>query len=447
MIVFSYSATYTKVKCNLIERREIRRLLSARPDGYQFAPKFKRGLWDGYISLFDKSNKFPSGLLGYVLENLDQGDWDYEVWDYDVPVPDTLDYSIPGYTFRDYQTRAIQAVLQEGRGILKMATNAGKTLIAAAIIKAAGGEACVIVPSQALLLQTADELEAMLSQPIGRYGAGYKSRESITVTTMASLRKLLEEDMSANRTVVVDECHHGKSDQVFDRIFHIPGRFRVGMSGTPLTYERLSDMKLIGVTGPIICEVTNAELIDAGWSSKPVIRFTTINEPKQPAKSKDYQAIYRAAIVSNSSRNARIASIANAERARGPVLIICNWVEHVNNIANLDSSFLIATGDTPGRELERLLTAFDGSNDVLVASPVFGEGVNIPSVATIVMAAGNKSHIQILQRIGRGLRTAEGKDALHVYDFIDAAHKYLLKHSQERYELYKAEGFQMEILT
>lgn len=446
MILFSYSDTYTKVKCNLIERREIRRMLAARPDGYMFAPKFKKKLWDGYISLLDKSNKFPSGLLGYVLANLDALNYEYDVLNYEEPLS-AANFDIPNYTFRDYQTEAVEAALMHGRGILKMATNAGKTLIAAAIIKATGHKAVIIVPTQALLLQTATDLENMLGMTVGRYGAGHNSKEDVTVTTMASLKKLLSEDLSYNITVVVDECHHGKSDQIFDRIFIVPGAYRFGMSGTPLTYQRLSDLKLIGATGDVIYEETNAELISAGWSAKPIIKFRKIADPKLPAKSKDFQDIYRQGIVSNPRRNSIIASIASKERSRGPVLIICNWVEHVNNIVALDDSFLQATGSTPTRELEQLLLSFNNSHDVLVTSPVFGEGVNIPSVATLIMAGGNKSHIQILQRIGRGLRVTEGKDTLHVYDFIDASHKYLLKHSEQRYKLYKDEGFAMEMIA
>lgn len=446
MIEFTYSDVYTKVKANLLERREIKKLLAARPDGFQFSPKFKRGIWDGYISLLDRQDKFPSGLLGYVLENLDRRNIDYDVHGYELFDYQYQPYNIPGYDFRDYQAEAIKEVLAQQRGILKMATNAGKTLVSAAIIKATGMRAVVVVPTQALFMQTSEDLEAMLNIPIGRYGSGHAILEDVTVCIMASFNKLVKKDLSGNMAVILDECHHGKSDQVFDNVVKIPGPFRVGMSGTPLTYERLADLKLIGVTGSIIYEVRNAELIAAGWSSKPVIRFSKILEPKQPAKSKDYQAIYRAGIVDNPMRNSRIATIANSERSRGPVLIICNWVEHVNNITALDSTFLHATGSTPTRELERLLTEFNGSNDVLVTSPVFGEGVNIPAVSTIIMAGGNKSHIQILQRIGRGLRKAEGKSELHVYDFLDATHKYLLKHSEERYKIYKDEGFDMEML-
>jgi superfamily II DNA or RNA helicase len=445
MILFSYTPTYTTVKCNLIEKREIKRLISARPDGYMFAPKFKKGWWDGYISLLDKQNRFPSGLLNYILAQLDDSNFDYDVTGYEETSFSFQEPKIPNYTFRPYQLEAVKQAILCQRGVLKMATNAGKTLVAAGIIQLTGCKAVVIVPNKALLIQTANELESMLGIKIGQYGGGVNDKRNVTVTTMASLSKLIKQDLDDNITIINDEVHHSSSDQVFDCIFSIPATFRIGMSGTPLKHTRLADLKLVGATGDIIYEVTNTELIVGGYSSKPAIKFHKITEPKLPAKT-DYQTVYWAGIVDNKVRNELIANIAKQEQKRGPVLIICNWVEHVNNIASLDSSFLSATGNTSKVELETLLQTYNESNDVLVVSPIFGEGVNIPSVATVIMASGNKSHIQILQRIGRGLRKTEDKDVVHVYDFIDACHKYLLKHSDERYKLYKEEGFSMEMI-
>lgn len=449
MIHFHYEDTYTTItKCNLVEKREIRRVISAKPDGYMFSSKFKRGHWDGSVSLLDRQNRFPSGLLTTILDYLDEVGYDWEVsgaedWTNHDKIP--IDY-IPGYDLREYQIVAANMALDCERGVLKMATNAGKTLVMAAIIKATGCQAIVVVPNQALLHQTINELEAMLGEEVGQYGGGKNLKLPVTVTTMASLGKLVKCELSNNTTLVIDECHHTKSDQTFDHIFSIPGRYRIGMSGTPLTYERLADIKLVGATGPIIYEVTNSELIAEGFSSRPIIMFYKLDDPITDEAKKDYHMAYELGIVNNPQRNQLIAKTAQSERKRGPVLVICNWVEHVDNIASLDSTFLTATGSTSRPELEYLLEQFDNSDNVLVVSPIFGEGVNIPSVATVILASGNKSHIQILQRIGRGLRRTDTKTTVHVYDFLDATNRYLLKHSEERYKLYKSEGFDVELI-
>lgn len=447
MIVITYTPTYCHVKCNLVEKRYIKRLVSARPDGFQFSPKFKKGWWDGYVTLLDKANRFPAGLLNYVMDNLEIDRYDFDVVGFDEVIHSFAEPDITGYAFRPYQLEAVRRVHKYQRGVLKMATNAGKTLVTAGIVQTTGYSAIIIVPTVPLIQQTVEELSSMLNIEIGQYGGGRKHYSDVTVTTTASLGALIAEcDLSNNRTLIIDECHHTKSDQVFEQVFSIPAEFRIGMSGTPMTNERLSDLKLIGATGDVIYEIKNAELIDAGYSSKPVIKFVKVEEPHIKSKT-DYQTVYRLGVVDNLMRNTRIARIADQERQRGPVLVICNWVEHVNNITSLDGSFISATGTTPKSDLNALLDQFEVSKDVLVVSPIFGEGVNIPSVATIIMASGNKSHIRVLQNIGRGLRKTADKSVVHIYDFIDTTHKYLSKHSEERYKLYKDEGFVMEMAS
>jgi superfamily II DNA or RNA helicase len=81
----------------------------------------------------------------------------------------------------------------------------------------------------------------------------------------------------------------------------------------------------------------------------------------------------------------------------------------------------------------------------MIATPVFKEGINIPEIKTLILAGGGKSHIAIIQKIGRGLRKAEGKDRLIVYDFLDDCSKVTLKHSEQRYKLYRAEGFEVTL--
>ena len=69
---------------------------------------------------------------------------------------------------------------------------------------------------------------------------------------------------------------------------------------------------------------------------------------------------------------------------------------------------------------------------LIVTSKLFGEGVDIPAVDVLINAAGGKSAIVFIQMFGRGLRPAEGKDALMYLDFIDNAHRYLKNHSRAR---------------
>lgn len=433
--------TITKVSnISVRERNKLKNLMSAKPEGYVHMPAYKRGTWDGNISLY-KNAQFPTGLL-HLLEP----EFEHVVkTDHRQPIV-TQSGKIPNYEFRDYQIEAIAKALKHGSGVLKMATNAGKTLIMASIIKAIGSKAIVIVPNRTLLLQTANDLESMLGIEVGRIGATYHNKGSVTVSTIASLPKLLDHNLDDNVAVFVDECHHTGAATLFDNIFSIPGRIRIAMSGTPLTKRKLRDLKLIAVAGDVIYEISNKELIEASYSLQPVIRFSKIEQPDRwEAK---YSKAYDACIIDNESRNTNSVEIANREKHRGPVLIVCSRIRHVSILHDSLGSFY-ATGQLSVSEINSVLSEFAESKDgILVCTPIFGEGVNIPDISTIILAAGGKSHIQLLQRIGRGLRTGGiGDDKLHVYDFLDFTNKYLMKHSEIRYKLYKEEGFTVELLT
>lgn len=439
----SYNYDHTTVQCNLIEKRFLKNLLAARPDGFQFSPKFKKGFWDGFISLYDsKLNCFPSGLITYVLNGLKAEAYEYELTGHAELLPLPV-LPVAGYTYRDYQYKAIELALIHRRGVLKLATNAGKTLVIAGILMSSGCMGLVVVPSRALLIQTADELESMLGMKVGRVGDKYNDIRDVTVTTIASLEKVAKSGLLVNnRAVVLDETHHAKANSVYDHVFSVPGDIRIGTSGTPLSYQRLLDLKLVAATGELLYEVTNADLIEGGHSSKPLIKFIVIDTPTIKAKKADYQIIYRKCIVDNYFRNEIIAMIAESEVKRGPVLVLCDWVQHVMNIVQI-AGFKYATGQTSN--IKKVLNDFETLGGVLVASPIFGEGVNIPSLSTIIMASSNESHIKTLQNIGRGLRM-HGAGVVHVYDFLDGTNKHLLKHSEHRLALYKEEGFQVELL-
>jgi len=103
-------------------------------------------------------------------------------------------------------------------------------------------------------------------------------------------------------------------------------------------------------------------------------------------------------------------------------------------------------GQMPTDEVERQKVRLtEGKIGVLIASPIFGEGVDIPSVRALIVADGGQSTANVLQKIGRGLRRKADDNRLDVIDFADMTHKWLAKHSQERVALYQGEGF--EVIT
>ena len=79
-----------------------------------------------------------------------------------------------------------------------------------------------------------------------------------------------------------------------------------------------------------------------------------------------------------------------------------------------------------------------GEIDVLIASKIFDQGVDIPQLDALILAGSGKSSGRALQRIGRVIRKNEGKVRAIVVDFYDNA-KYLRDHSEVRKKVYETE--------
>lgn len=81
--------------------------------------------------------------------------------------------------------------------------------------------------------------------------------------------------------------------------------------------------------------------------------------------------------------------------------------------------------------------------NVVLASTIFDQGVDAPSLSALVLAGSGKSLVRSIQRIGRILRKYEGKKNVAVIDFYDQE-RYLKQHSKRRYEIYSQEpGFEV----
>ena len=439
-------------RSHLQELALIREICRARPKGFQFMPKYKAGMWDGYISLMHSMSSFPTGLLTLVEPMLIDKGIDYKLLRQSAPDYHYIDADcLNGITLRDYQVKAVGKLLESSRGVAKMATNSGKTEVIAALIRALDAPpTIVIVHRKELMYQTAQRLEDRLGLEIGIIGDGEDSPAQITVAMVQTLYNRLPKKAKDfmlfpdNVLMIVDECHHVSSDTMLDVINHIPGPYRYGLSGTPLKYDLLSDMKLIAGTGEVVVEVSNEYMIETGWSAKPTIYMYIIEESNDLLWKMEYASAYASLIVEDNERNKIIANCAS--KAKGVVLILVNHIAHGYALHNAisESVFVHGSDSTEYRQgvLEVMRAATKG---IFIASPIFDEGIDVPAVDTVILAGGGKAHTKILQRIGRGLRQKDGRNELIVIDFIDDTNKYLLKHSQERIEVYEREGFDIKI--
>jgi superfamily II DNA or RNA helicase len=264
--------------------------------------------------------------------------------------------------------------------------------------------------------------------------------ENVVITMVQTMsQKIGGLDLNGVRLLMVDECHNISSNQMMDVIFQIPGEYRFGFSGTPLKYDILSDLKLIAATGEIIVTVRNKELIDGGFSATPIVHLMELHGD---GGGLEYEEAYEQLIVSNTKRNRVVRDVA-MRSANGCVLVLVNRIEHGKVLSKMIPGSVFVCGSDATKYRQSVLADMRVKSGVYIASPIFDEGIDVPAIDTLILAAGGESHIKLLQRVGRGMRPKGGANELHIYDFIDGGNEYFENHSKARIRLYEQEGFEV----
>jgi superfamily II DNA or RNA helicase len=427
----------------------VREICKARPHGYQFHPRYKKHMWDGYISLMYSFRKFPTGLLDLVVDSLRSANHNVELDDKRIKLNsrEIIPECLSGISLRDYQVKAAEMLISKTRGVAKMATNSGKTEVMAAVIWGLNfPKTLVLVHRKELMYQTAERFSTRLGCEIGIIGDGKHIKKDITVAMIQTIsNKFKQKDWIDNQVIMVDEVHHISSNQMMNFLKIMPGSYRYGLSGTPLKYDDLSDMKLMSATGDIAFEISNDFLIREGYSAKPIVNIHTVSTDIENAWDMNYPEAYEEFIVNNMQRNKIISNIAKS--SSGITLILVNRLDHANKLQSMIPLSTVVNGsDSTEFRREVLDRMRTDSWGVFISSPILDEGIDVPGMNTVILAGGGKSHVKLLQRIGRGLRRkSEGENILIIHDFLDDTNKHLFSHSENRIETYVQEGFKKQL--
>lgn len=434
--------------------------------GYKFTAKYRMGMWDGKIKLYSRLKKtFPSGLVPFVVQKLQKEGVRVSIEDRRIcpplsPIPNNI--TLHGVSFvypYDFQVECMSKMVKEKRGVVAVATGGGKTEIACLVTACLRVPTLFLVPGKEILYQTQKRFASRFGIPtsdIGIIGDGnWHPNQWITISTVASIYDALKagKEKAFNllekiELLFIDECHHAASDSYYDVARSCNAFFRFGLSGTPLKRTDGADLKLVAVTGPILYNVTNKFLIERGVSSEAEIKLVPIRKP-DIQKGTPYIDAYRVGITDNLYRNRLLCLIAEElVRDNRKVIILVREIGHGKKIDERLWSFRkqsfithqFITGKEPTPVRQRALKEFaNGEIQVLIATSILDEGVDLPAIDAIILAGSGKSTIKTLQRIGRGLRKSTSGRNLIIVDTIDFQSKYLLQHSYQRLKDYKAE--------
>ena len=328
---------------------------------------------------------------------------------------------------RSYQTDAIAKLrrsLLEGhkRPVVQMPTGAGKTIAAAEIVRMAvakGKRVLFCVPSLSLIDQTVEKFERHDIWEIGVIQAMHERTDGRMPVQVCSVQTLARRKIPRADLVIVDECH--VLFKFYDGWFNseewkdIPV---VGLTATPWAkgMGRLYDDLIIGTTTQELIDQKHLSDFKVFAPSSPDLTGVKV-------VAGDYNKLQLGKAMDKAPLVADIIStwLEKGEN-RQTICFAVNRV-HAKHIQNLFLEAGVPTGymDSYTDMLERASIAkqfADGDLRIVCNVGVLTTGVDW-DVRCIILARPTKSEILYTQMIGRGLRTAEGKDYCLVLDHSD----------------------------
>jgi len=466
-----------------------------------FNAAFRQKRWDGKVRLHS-GRLFPSGLVHRVIAACNEDGMDVRVVSAEETEP--IDVSrfdkhyLPGIELWDHQIKAVLAMLQNPRGSIKSPTGSGKGEMIAAAARYFWEErrwrSLVVVPKKGLAAQQRERMRKYYGDDIqvGICGDGHRIVGPITVATAQTLAgfkpriqkvrgkglkhlpadPILRKLVAQCEVLFLDETHHASSDSWFDIAMSSGAIRRFGLSGTPLKEDDVADLRMVGATGPLLCEIQATKMIDLGLCARPkiaVVMSDAVSGPELPFKwlfriQKDgsrvrykrfqpYDVAYQKGVVDNRAHNKAVIRATNwlVDQDK-QTLVLCRRKDHFSALKKMledtGVQFMAVWGDTETEERNRAKKALDSRRiQCVLASTIWDEGEDVPGIEALVLAEGVKVNTNVLQRIGRGMRRKKGGDnTVWVVDFAPTCHPKLLEHALKRAESYEGEGYEVRVV-
>jgi superfamily II DNA or RNA helicase len=443
--------------------------------GARYQPSVRLGRWDGKVPFFNLGGTTYINLLPEILPYLDEQGYDIEIQDtrsyrtqFDFATVDENTYNHKTWpkghprageaiVLRDYQPEIINRFLSNPQCVQEVATGAGKTIITAALADSvsAYGRSIIIVPNKSLVTQTEDDF-VNLELDVGVYFGDRKEyNRTHTICTWQSLNNLLKTTKNAEAditigeflegvvAVIVDETHQAKADALKTLLSgpfaQVPIRW--GLTGT-IPKEDYAKQSINCMLGPVVGQLSASELQEAGHLAQCHVNVVQLVDHKEYA---NYQSELKY-LIETSERLDYIARLISTIVDSGNTLILVDRISAGRALAErLPGSVFVSGATKAGERKEHYDEVAEASDKIIIATyGVAAVGINIPRIFNLVLLEPGKSFVRVIQSIGRGIRKAEDKDFVQIWD-ITSSCKFAKRHLTKRKAFYKEANYPFSV--
>ena len=451
---------------DLADRKKLVDTFKFEIPGARYQPAVRLGRWDGKVAFFQLGGSSYINLLPEILPMLDNMGYDIDVEDRrtyrtqfeftefhadtfsHVTWPQGHPAAGEPIKFRDYQVEIINNFLQNPQSIQEIATGAGKTIITAALSKSVEsyGRSIIIVPNKSLVTQTeADYINMGLD--VGVYFGDRKEYgHQHTICTWQSLNIMLKNTRNDEAAVpihefiedvvlvMVDEVHMAKADALktlLAGVFaHVPIRW--GLTGT-VPKEKYEQLSIFCSLGNVVGKLSASDLQESGHLANCHVNIVQLVDH---VEYKEYQSELKY-LTENPARIDYIAQLVDRIKDSGNTLVLIDRIATGQLLLERLPNAVFVSGATKAQdrkdEYDDIAT---GDNKITLATyGVAAVGINVPRIFNVVLFEPGKSFVRVIQSIGRGIRRAEDKDFVQIWDLTSTC-KFAKRHLTARKKFY-----------
>jgi superfamily II DNA or RNA helicase len=443
----------------------------------RYRPAYKLGRWDGTISFFGLGGTTYLSMLPQVLEYLENKNFDIELDDrrrsFDLKFDEIFEdfwgektwpkghrYEGLPIRLRDDQVEVINKFLENPQCIQEIATGFGKTITTATLAKICEkyGRTVTIVPNKSLVEQTEEDFINVGLDVGVYYGDRKELNKTHTICTWQSLNILdkksmdfdeenevltLAELLDGVQCVMVDEVHQAKAEVLKKLLTHNLSNtpIRWGLTGTVPKQDH--EFQTIRASlGEVVHRVAAHELQDKGVLANCHVNIVQTAEWKEFGSYAEELKF----LVTDKDRVDYLANLINKISQSGNTLILVDRIESGEMLQEQlsDSVFISGKVKTKDRKEEYNEVAIADNKVIVATYGVAAVGINIPRIFNLVLLEPGKSFVRVIQSIGRGIRKAEDKDFVQIWD-LTASTKYAKRHLTERKKFYKDARYPFQV--